>query len=491
MICVTIGRRTVSEMVGEQRRLAAAGAQLCEFRLDHLEPPIDMAELFAKRDGPVVITFRRPEDGGVRQVDESYRRRLLKDAMQAGAEYVDLEEDAAAAIPRVGSARRIVSLHDFTSTPSDLSAIHARLASRDADLVKIAARANTTHDVTRVLRLVRTAGLPTVAFCMGELGTPSRLLAGRCGAPFTYACAATGEALAPGQLSFSELVELYHYDQIGPRTELYGVIGDPIAHSRSPLVHNAAFRSLGLDKVYLPFRVPADDLGRFLADAPELELQALSVTIPHKEAVLAAVTDPDDAVREIGAANTLVWGHDRLYGFNTDQAAAIDSLAAAIESAPEATAPLAGLRALVLGAGGAAKAIVHGLLAAGAEVLVSSRTFARAEQISAAIGGRALAWEMRYEPRVDVLVNCTPLGMSPHVQATPFDGQYLLPGMIVFDTVYNPETTLLVEEARRQRCTVITGVEMFVRQAARQFRHFTGMGPPLELMRQTLRANAE
>jgi 3-dehydroquinate dehydratase/shikimate dehydrogenase len=491
MICVTLGCRTIRELIDEQRRLTSAGAALCEFRLDYLDPPIDLAELFIKRAGPVVITFRRPEDGGVRSVDESYRRRLLSDAMQAGAEYVDLEEGTAAAIPRTGSARRIVSMHDFAGTPPDLPAIHARLAACDADVVKLATTANSTHDLTRMLRLLRTAELPTVGLCMGDLGTPSRLLAGRWGAPFTYACAATGQPLAPGQLTFREMRNLYQYDQIGPSTEVYGVIGDPIGHSRSPLVHNMAFQVLGLDKVYVPFRVPPADLEVFLDDAEELQLHGLSVTIPHKEAVLAWVTDPDAAVREIGAANTLLWGNGRIYAFNTDQAAAIDSLVAVMENEPAPAAPLAGVRALVLGAGGAAKAIVHGLVASGADVLLSSRTRERAEQLAAAIGGRAIEWEARHDERVDVLVNCTPLGMSPHTSATPYASHHLHRGMIVFDTVYNPESTRLVEEARRQGCSVITGVEMFLRQAARQFRLFTGLEPELDIMRGALRRDRE
>ncbi|HEY5315284.1 MAG TPA: shikimate dehydrogenase [Pirellulales bacterium] len=491
MLCVTIGCRTIPELVSEQRRLMAEGARLCEFRLDYLDQPIDLGELFAKRPGPAVFTFRRPEDGGRQQVDEAYRRRLLLVAMESGAEYVDLEADAAAALPRIASASRIVSLHDFSGTPQDLPAVHARLAAHDADLVKIAARANCPHDVTRMLRLVRTASLPTVGLCMGELGTPSRLLAGRAGAPFTYACAASGQPLAPGQLTFSEMSQLYRYDQLGPQTALYGVIGDPIGHSRSPLVHNTAFAAMGLDRVYVPFRVPPADLAVFLDDAEELGLRGLSVTIPHKQAVLAVVTDADQAVREIGAANTLVWLDGRVYAYNTDQAAAIDSLVAVLESDPDPTAPLAGMRALVLGAGGAAKAIVHGLHQAGAQVLISSRTRARAEQLAADLGGQVVDWDQRHDEYADVLVNCTPLGMSPHVAATPYDGGRLRPGMIVFDTVYNPEHTLLVEDARRQGCTVVTGIEMFVRQAARQFRLFTGLEPPLELMRSTLRSDEQ
>jgi 3-dehydroquinate dehydratase/shikimate dehydrogenase len=147
------------------------------------------------------------------------------------------------------------------------------------------------------------------------------------------------------------------------------------------------------------------------------------------------------------------------------------------------------MRALVLGAGGAAKAIVHGLHQAGAQVLISSRTRARSEQLAADLGGQVVDWDRRHDEQAFVLVNCTPLGMSPHITATPYDGSRLRPGMIVFDTVYNPERTLLIEDARRHGCTTVTGVEMFVRQAALQFRLFTGLEPPLGLMRSTLRSD--
>lgn len=487
MICVTIGCRAIRDLVAEQSRLVAEGAELCEFRLDWLDQPVDLAEIFAKRAGPAVFTFRRPEDGGHHPVDEPYRRRLLVAAMQAGAEYVDMEEDAAAAIPRTGNARRIVSMHDFSGTPGDLAGIHARLAAQDADIVKLATKAVTTHDVTRMLRLVRTASVPTVGLCMGELGMPSRLLAARAGAPLMYAAAAMGQHLAPGQLTFREMTDLYRYNTIGPQTEVYGVIGDPIGHSRSPQVHNAAFAALGLNAVYIPFRVPPADLPAFLDDAPELGLQGLSVTIPHKEAVLSAVTDAEEAVREIGAANTLQWKDGHVFACNTDQAAAIDSLVAAMDADPSSPTPLAGVSALVLGAGGAAKAVVHGLHRAGASVAITSRTPARAQQLAAALGARVIDWDQRNDHLPEVVVNCTPLGMSPHVSASPLDGHRLRPGMVVFDTVYNPENTLLVEDARRAGCTIVTGVEMFVRQAARQFELFTGRAPPLDLMRSVLR----
>ena len=169
---------------------------------------------------------------------------------------MDLEADTAAQIPRSGSTRRIVSFHDFDRTPEKLETIHARLAALDPDIVKLATLATTVHDSLRMLQLVQQARVPTIGFCMGELGIASRLLAGRFGSPLTYA-APDQQGVAPGQLPFAEMKDVYHYDRISPQTAVYGVIGDPLAHSLSPRVHNAAFAALGLDCVYVPLRVPA------------------------------------------------------------------------------------------------------------------------------------------------------------------------------------------------------------------------------------------
>src|SRR5690606_13982008 len=167
--------------------------------------------------------------------------------------------------------------------------------------------ANQPCDNLRVLDLVSRSPVPTVAMCMGDIGVPSRILTGRFGAPFTYATFSSERALAPGQLSFEEMRSVYAYDSIRSDTEVYGVIGDPIGHSLSPLIHNRAFRELGLNKVYVPFRVPPESLPAFLAEAREFGLKGISVTIPHKEAVLPFLQRSDESVSAINAANTIVF----------------------------------------------------------------------------------------------------------------------------------------------------------------------------------------
>jgi 3-dehydroquinate dehydratase/shikimate dehydrogenase len=347
--------------------------------------------------------------------------------------------------------------------------------------------ANDPHDNLRMLELVKNADVPTIGLCMGEVGVPTRVLCGKYGAPFTYATFHQERSLAPGQLSFQQMKELYRYDQINAETEVYGVIGDPIAHSMSPLIHNCAFRHLEMNKVYIPFRVPREDVGSFLDEAPRLDIRGLSVTIPHKESVLKKLTKVDGGAKGVGAANTILFNGTDLIGYNTDYRGAMDSLEAAMKLPHGNHDALRGKTAMVLGAGGAAKAIAYGLKRRGADVIITGRTLENAETLAKRLECKAIEWGARHAPAVDILINCTPIGMHPNVDEAPYDKHRLRPSMVVFDTVYNPETTLLVKEARTRGCNVITGVAMFIRQAALQFELFNGQPAPEEVMREELK----
>jgi 3-dehydroquinate dehydratase / shikimate dehydrogenase len=494
MICVSIGRGRHRHMIAEHRHLVSQGAKLVELRLDYINGKVNLKRLMAERPCPIIMTIRRDVDGGKWRGTEEERHMLLRAAIVDGVDFIDLEEDAAKAIRRYGKTKRIVSHHDFRQTPDDLAAVHARLAALDPDIIKIATIANSPQDNLRMMQLVQSAKVPTVGMCMGDLGTPSRILCGRFGAPFTYASFHHERLLAPGQLSFEQMVNVYHYDSIGAETALYGVIADPIGHSLSPLVHNTALRAAGIDAVYVPFRVPAEHLDQFLDNTKQWGIRGLSVTIPHKEAVLKRLTKFDSAVKGIGAANTMVFEGNDVIGFNTDFRAAIDSVARGVHAVQKGEADqlppddgLQGKIALILGAGGAARAMAYGLKRHGANAVVCSRTLKRAQQLAHAIGCDCIDWSNRHGISPDIVINCTPIGMHPNVDETPYDRGRLRAGMVVFDMVYNPENTLLIKEARAQGCQVVTGVEMFVRQAILQFKLFTGLDAPWELMRDTLK----
>ncbi|MEK6238331.1 MAG: shikimate dehydrogenase [Planctomycetales bacterium] len=487
MICVSIGRGKAANLLQEHQRLVDQGAELVEWRLDYLRSFADLADLVAKRPGPAVATCRREKDGGRFRGKEEDRLTLLRQVIVGGVDYVDLEEDVAANVPRYGETKRVVSLHDFRKTPEDLEQVRDRLAALDADVVKIAAMAQTPRDNLRMLAMVRDSSIPVVGLCMGEMGTPSRILAPKFGAAFTFATFNQERPMAPGQISHHEMTGLYGYNSINAETEVYGVIGDPIAHSYSPLIHNAAFQHLKLNKVYLPFRVPEETLHDFLDDAPQLGVRGLSVTIPHKGRIPPKLTEADELVQGSQASNTIVWDGDRLLGYNTDIPAALEALKLAWPSAGEDENPFRDKSILILGAGGVAKGIAFGLIQQGAEVVICGRTRERAAALADHLGCKSIDWGFRGRFACKAMVNCTSVGMHPNIDESPMEKAHLKPTTVVLDTVYNPEKTVLIKQAQAQRCKTVTGIEMFVRQAAAQFRLFTDCEPPLDVMRDVLR----
>jgi 3-dehydroquinate dehydratase / shikimate dehydrogenase len=488
MICVSIGRTRHKMVVLEHRALAEQGAQLVELRLDWLANPPDLGFLLAERPTPVVITCRRPQDQGRWRGSEEQRLALLRAAIVAGAEYVDIEEDVANGIRRYGKTKRIISYHNFTETPEELEDIHERLCKCDPDVVKIATMANSTVDSVRMLQLVAGAKVPTVGFCMGEMGLSSRVLCGKYGAPFTYVSFSQERELAPGQIPFKHMTEIYRYDRIDKNTRVFGVLGDPISQSLSPVVQNAAFQADGYNGVYLPLRVFRQSLDRALEEFKWLDIRGYSVTIPHKEAILEEFPRHDEMVDEIGAANTL-YRDERLHWrlANTDYEGALAALRDALQEQGRSDGELRGRKVLVLGAGGVGRAIGLAMVRAGCGVTISSRTHARAVSLASRLGCQQIQWENRGAVFADIIVNCTPVGMFPEVDESPYAMNWFRDDMIVFDTVYNPENTLFLKEARIHSCRTVSGIEMFVRQAALQYEYFTGRGAPVDTMREALR----
>src|SRR5262249_54934089 len=256
---------------------------------------------------------------------EPERETLLRQAIVGGFDWVDLETDVADSIRRFGKVRRVVSYHNMHEVPSDLEKIHERICRQDADRVKIAIRTQQPEDNLRLLRLIKDAPVPTTAFCMGDLSMPSRVLGLKYGAPFTYAAFNPERGISPGLPSFEELKHVYHVDAINEETQVYGLIGDPVAHSLSPLVHNAAFHSQRLNAVYVPFRVPRGQLDSFLKHFDALGVRGYSVTIPHKEAAALAATQRDPSASLTQAANTLVRLGGGFAAYNTDYPAAVQA----------------------------------------------------------------------------------------------------------------------------------------------------------------------
>ncbi len=488
MICVSIGRTRHKMVILEHRALAEKGAELVELRIDWLSRVPDLARLLKDRPTPCIVTCRRRSDRGRWRGSEEQRLALLRAAIVAGVEYVDLEDDVAGLVPRYGSTKRIISHHNFDETPQDIHEIHERLCQCDPDVIKLVTMANAPSDIVRLLKVVADAKVPTVGFCMGELGIASRVLCGKYGSPFSYATFSKERELAPGQLSFDEMKYIYRYDEINAETQAYGVLGDPIAHSLSPLIHNAAFEHQGFNSVYFPFQVPRDLLAETLESFQWLNIRGYSVTIPHKEAVLEECELCAESAREIGAANTLYLdGEDIWNATNTDYDAALSTLELGLAVNSPNDFGLEGKKILMLGAGGVARAFGLGLVRAGAVLTISNRTASRAAMLAERLGCQHLLWENRGTGFFDILINCTPVGMHPEVDETPFVTNWMREGMLVFDTIYNPENTLLLKDAKLSGCTTVSGIEMFARQAAVQYELFTGQTAPMDPMRAALR----
>jgi 3-dehydroquinate dehydratase / shikimate dehydrogenase len=489
MICAILGRGRHAALVEEWKAAAEAGVQLVELRVDCLRREPDLKRILKARPTPIVFTVRRGVDGGLWRASEEKRQRLMREAIAAGVDFVDVEMDVARDVRRYGKTRRIVSYHNLKQTPPDLLEIAQQCEEMDADVVKIAVRAHSLADAMKVLQVASKMETPTVAIAMGEIGSFTRVLGAKYGAPFTYANFNVDRSFAAGMLRFDDLRRDYAYDQVDADTEVYAVIGDPIGHSLSPPVHNAAFRALGQNKVMVPILMPAERLKASLAEAAWLGIKGYSITIPHKQAVLSLLTQADGAVERTGACNTMIVKDDGTkVGYNTDYRAAMDSLEAAYGGVSEGgISPLANKSVVIIGAGGVARPIGFGLVRRGAVVTLCNRTDERATKLAEELGCRTASWGMRASMIPDIYINCTPVGMHPNVDDTPMPPAGFRPGMVVMDTVYHPENTMFLKLARERECRTVSGVDMFIRQASLQSQLYTGMEPPEGLMREVVR----
>jgi len=364
----------------------------------------------------------------------------------------------------------VVSYHNFRKTPARLSAVLAELKCQPAQCIKIATQCNSYADALRVLALCK-GRRNVIAVPMGEIGLPARVLALRHGSALAYA--AVGEKTAPGQLTLDEMKHLYRADKLDRRSRVYGVIGNPVSHSLSPLLHNTGFIARRMNDVYLPFLVP--DLRDFLRAVKPLGIQGFSVTLPHKQAILRHLDDCDPLAEAVGAVNTVVVRPGgQLYGYNTDYVGVLRAL--------QRRVALRGSRVLIYGAGGAARATAFALAQAGAIVNICARREAEARKLARAAGGEAIARRHLRREFFDAIVNTTPVGMHPHADASPLRAEELN-CRLVFDSIYRPMKTRLLRLAERRRIETVSGVEMFIAQGTAQWEIWTGLRAPEKQMR--------
>ena len=481
-VCGVIAAATASEM-RRQFRIGLRHTRTFELRLDYLDSAKERSAFLGwlGRERPrtvLIATCRSKPGGGLFAGSVQEQIEILASAARAGCGWCDVEIETAKKMlapdlrRALSPARVMISHHDFRRTPRNLAVIARGLRLAGGQVVKIAAACHTIGDSLRICELAR-GRRDVVAVPMGEIGLAGRVLSMKAGSALAYA--SVGHATAPGQLSLDAMVNLYRAEKITRRTKVFGVIGNPIGHSLSPLMHNAAFRARKVDAVFLPFLVR--DLKDFLGAVKSFGVSGFAVTIPHKESIVKMLDDCDPLAARIGAVNTVVVrGAGRVYGYNTDYVGVLRSL--------ESRMTLAGSRVLLFGAGGAARAAAFALAQAGSVVCLCSRRPERARALAKAVGAHVVERAELRNEYFDAIVNCTPVGMHPH-GGSPLSADELN-CRIVMDMVYRPRETELLETARRKGIETISGIEMFLAQGFAQYEIWTGERAPEAAMRRVV-----
>jgi 3-dehydroquinate dehydratase / shikimate dehydrogenase len=492
-VCVAVIGSDPNDLAEKAESLARDNSFL-ELRLDYLSKPglaiARIKRFLESHPGTTVIaTCRRASSGGKFRGSIVSQLDILTRAADAGCQLVDVELQTAskckpAQLQKLRSrAALILSFHDFRATKKLEETLEKMLA-YPADFYKIVSTAQTLSDNVTMIKFLAREGdrHSLVGMCMGEQGIISRVLGVRAGSVFTFAAASAGQETAPGQVTAQELRNVYRIEQVDVATRVYGVVGDPIAHSLSPAIMNAAFRRENVNGVYLALHAKA--LKDLLTCVREVPIHGVSVTMPYKEAILKDLENTDSHTAKIGACNTVVRAQDgKLYGFNTDTAGIIRPLERRLST-------LEGARILVLGAGGAARAAVFALKERGSEVYILNRSAAPAKKLAHQARARIMKRQDLKKLAFDVIINATPVGMG-NTRETPLQDKEIN-ARYVFDMVYDPPETRLLKLARERGAQIIPGIEMFVHQAARQFEIWTGKPAPWdEMLRVVLLAQQE
>jgi 3-dehydroquinate dehydratase/shikimate dehydrogenase len=475
---------TEANQIAEKAEFLVRDNPFLEFRLDYLSKPglalPRIKRFLESHPGTVVIaTCRRAVSGGKFRGSIDSQLDLLGKAAAAGCQLVDVELQTAskckpAQLQKLRTrAALILSFHNFRATRK-LDETLEKMLAYPADFYKVASTATTLADNVAMIKFLARPGdrHSLVGMCMGEQGIISRVLGVRAGSVFTFASAVAGEETAPGQVTAQELRNVYRIEQVDVATRVYAVVGDPIAHSLSPAIMNAAFRRENVNAVYLALH--AKTLKDLLTCVREIPIHGISVTMPYKEAILPHLDNTDAHTTKIGACNTVVRAQDgKLYGFNTDAAGIVRPLERRLNT-------LEGARILVIGAGGAARAAVFGLKERGSEVYILNRTAAPAKKLAHQARARIVKRADLKKLAFDVIINATPVGMG-NGRESPLQEQEIN-ARYVFDMIYDPAETRFLKLAKERGAQIIPGIEMFVHQAARQFEIWTGKPAPWDEM---------
>jgi 3-dehydroquinate dehydratase/shikimate dehydrogenase len=486
-IFVTLAAPTLSAM--EALAIHVTGVPVgYELRLDYLQDfsqfESQLHQMLMRLHFPQTIaTCRMATAGGMMRGTLADQAAILSAAVRAGCQWVDVEiesvqKSGVAFLQELRPAKIIVSYHDFRKTPP-LASVYRRLVRLPVQVVKIATQGRYLRDNLQIRRLLKAYGRRNprlVALAMGASGMPARLLSLLWGSAFTYAAPLNHSPAVAGQIPAEIMRSVYRVERLDSRTQLYGVLGSHASISLSPTMQNAAFQAKHVNAIFLPCQT--SKVADFLAFAREVEMQGFAVTMPFKRAILRALDWVDPLANRIGACNTVALQRGRWLGWNTDSAAVVEVLTKRLR--------LAGSRILILGAGGAARAAAYAVRAEGAEVVITARREAAARTLARGVAAQVVPWDSAESLEVDAVINATPVGMFPHGDSAPVDLARLRV-RVVFDMVYFPHATRLLNEARGRGLTTISGLEMLVAQGARQFEIWTGIAAPRALMEQAVR----
>lgn len=479
-VVATSSAREFRKLVG----LALRETPTVELRLDWLandrerQMALDWVKEAAPKRAVFLATCRRRVGGGEFAGSAAEELRWLREAREAGCAWCDLEIETLHELPgktvegQELPAKVLLSIHDFQRTPK--LPLNIQIAARGAaTAVKVAAMSQNLSDSSRLLGVARGTE-KVVAVPMGEIGLPGRILALREGSALLYAPVRT--ATAPGQVGLREMKDLYRAHKLTHKTRVYGVIGNPIGHSLSPLLHNTGYVAANKDAVFLPFLV--ENLPEFLKVRGEFGLAGFCVTIPHKQKIFDYLDECEPLAEEIGAVNTVtVRRNGTLAGSNTDYVGVLRALGGRLK--------LKGSRVLVFGAGGAARAAAFAVAKAGAEVLVCARRERAAKDLARAVHGSALRREALRNERFDAILNTTPVGMHPHPGISPLQATELN-CELVMDMIYRPLQTRLLRMAAARGIRTVSGVEMFLAQGIAQWELWMGTRAPEAAMRKAV-----
>jgi 3-dehydroquinate dehydratase/shikimate dehydrogenase len=486
-VCVAVAASDAAELVEKADNLVRDNSFL-EFRLDYLSKPAlalpKVKHFIESHPGIVIIaTCRRQASGGKFRGSIASQLDILSKAAALGCQLVDVELQTAlkckpAQLQKLRSRCSLVlSFHDFRGTKK-LDQTLEKMRAFPADFYKVVSTAATLSDNVSMIQFLarESVNYSLVGVCMGEQGIISRVLGVRAGSVFTFAAVSPGEETAPGQVTAQDLRNLYRIEQVDAATRVYGVAGDPVAHSLSPAIMNAAFRRENVNAVYLALH--AKTLKDLLTCVREIPIHGLSITMPYKEAILPYLDNTDSHTTKIGACNTVVRAQDgKLYGFNTDTSGVVRPLERRLSTLQDA-------KILVLGAGGAARAAVFGLAERGAEVFILNRSIEPAKKLARRAHARSIKRADLKKFSFDVIINATPVGMG-NTRETPLQEKEIN-ARYVFDMIYDPTETRLLQLAKQRGAQIIPGIEMFVHQAARQFEIWTGKPAPQDDMMQVV-----